>query len=204
MKTETLPLPRGNRDIANFYDCVHWLYPVVDVFCAAGRRRLIEHINLQPPGALLDVGVGPGRHLRHYRGHAVTAIDCSPRMVAASRRHSPGTTVRQMDGERLEFADATFDYVALCHVLSVTHDPERMLKEAHRVLRRNGKLFVLNHETPDNAWGRLETRLAPLGGWLRFRTEFRVDAIAAAGLFRKTQLGRGGVFGMISAYLLQK
>src|SRR5688572_7233254 len=126
MKCEMSAPMGGNRDIAKFYDLVHWLYPAVDVFCEAGRRRLIEHINLQPPGALLDVGVGPGRHLRHYCGqHAITAIDCSPRMIESCRRHAPGASVRQMDGERLEFADATFDYVVLCHVLSVTNDPER-------------------------------------------------------------------------------
>lgn len=35
----------GNRRVARFYDWAHVLYPLVEVFCGGGRRRLIAEIN---------------------------------------------------------------------------------------------------------------------------------------------------------------
>jgi len=201
---ESLPSDAGNQRVARFYDRAGWLYPLVDCFCAAGRRRLIAQINAAPAGQLLEVGVGPGRHLRHYRRHEITAIDCSPRMVARCHRHAPDTEVRLMDGERLEFPAASFDYVALCHVLSVTTDPARLLAETHRVLRPGGTLFVLNHETPFNAWRHVDALLAPVAGWLRFRSRFRLMAIAGVERFRVRPLEAGGLFGLMHAYSLEK
>lgn len=194
----------GNRRVSRFYDRVHGLYPLIDFFCAPGRRRLVQHVSREPAGALLEVGVGPGRHLRFYRNHRITAIDCSAKMVSSSRRHCPGAEILQMDGERLDFPDATFDYVVLCHVLSVTADPARMLAEAYRVLRPGGRLFVLNHETPANGWRHLDRMLVPLAGWLRFRSWFRLGDVAGVERFRKRRLECGGLFGLMKACSLEK
>lgn len=193
-----------NSRISTFYDWVFWLYPLVDTVCAPARRRIIQHINELPAGRLLEIGVGPGHHLRLYRRHRITAIDCSAKMVSSSRNHCPETDVRQMDGEQLDFPDASYDYVTLCHVLSVTANPARMLAEIHRVLRPGGRLFVLNHETPANAWSHVETMLNPLAGWLRFRSSFRLDEVGGVERFRKRALGSAGAFGLIKAYSLEK
>jgi phosphatidylethanolamine/phosphatidyl-N-methylethanolamine N-methyltransferase len=193
-----------NARIARFYDRVIFLYPLVDFFCAPGRRRLIEHINREPAGRLLEIGVGPGRHLPHYLGHTVTAIDCSAKMVASSRRNSPGTRVRWMDGEALRFPDASFDYVTLCHVLSVSTRPETLLSEVHRVLRPGGRLFVLNHETPAHAWRHVDAILMPLSALLHFRSWFRLNAIPGIARFRITPLAVGRGYGLMKAYSLEK
>jgi phosphatidylethanolamine/phosphatidyl-N-methylethanolamine N-methyltransferase len=125
-------------------------------------------------------------------------------MVSSSRYYSPGTDVWQMDGEELNFPDASYDYVTLCHVLSVTADPIRMLAEAYRVLRPGGRLFVLNHETPTNAWRHMDNILIPLAGWLRFRSWFRLEDISGVERFRKKRLESGGLFGLMNAYSLEK
>jgi phosphatidylethanolamine/phosphatidyl-N-methylethanolamine N-methyltransferase len=197
-------LDAGNHRIARFYDRVHGFYPLVDCFCAPGRQRLIQHINQAPAGKLLEVGVGPGHHLPLYRQHEITAIDCSAKMVARCRRHASGIDVRQMDGECLRFPDATFDYLAICHVLSVTADPVRMLAEAHRVLRPGGRLFVLNHETPANAWRHLDTLLGPLSRWLCFRSWFRLGEVRGVERFQISPLGSRSGFGLMVAHSLQK
>ena len=194
----------ANRRAAAFYDRARWLYPLVDYFCGPARRRLIQQINREPAGRLLDVGVGPGRHLRLYRGHEVSAIDCSAGMIASCRRHAPRIAARVMDGEQLEFSDASFDYVALCHVLSVTADPARMLAEAHRVLRPRGRIFVLNHETPANAWRHVDALLSPLAHWLCFRSQFRLGDIPGIGRFRTQLLEARGGCRLMNAYSLEK
>jgi len=192
-----------NKAVGRFYDRVCRLYPVFDLCCGAGRSRLIGHINGVPPGRLPDVGVGPGRHLRHYRRHAISAIDCSAAMVALSRR-AGGADVRLMDGERLEFADASFDYLVLSHVLAVTSNPARMLAESHRVLRPGGLAFVLNHETPEGAWRHVEAAAAPFGRWLRVRTWFRLREIEGVERFSQVRSVPGGWLGWVAAYALEK
>lgn len=196
--------PAHNLRTARFYDRFGWLYPAVDRFCAPGRRRIIARINDEPAGRLLEIGVGPGFHLPLYRGHAITAIDCAARMVAGSRRRLPGADIRKMDGEELDFPDASFDYVALFHVLSVTARPAAMLAEAHRVLRPGGRLFVLNHETPANAWRHVEKLCAPLAGWLRFRPWFRLEEIPGIERFRARRRETRSGFGLMSASSLTK
>lgn len=201
-----LPAPAAaNARVARFYDWVGWLYPLFEVFGATGRRRLITLINAHSPGRLLEIGVGPGVHLPLYRSHAITAIDCSAQMVARSRLQRPDADIHQMDGERLGFPNGQFDYVVLCHVLSVTTHPEHMLAEAHRVLRRGGRLFVLNHETPTHAWRHVEAAITPLARWLCFRSQFRLDALAGVRRFRRQQrLELGAGWGLMQAYSLQK
>jgi len=196
--------PGANHRVANFYDRVHALYPLVECFCAPGRRRLIEHINQAPAGKLLEVGVGPGRHLRLYRQHEITAIDCSAKMVALCRRQAFGIDVRQMDGECLCFPDATFDYVAICHVLSVTMNPARMLAEAYRVLRPGGCVFVLNHQTPTNVCRYLDMLLDPLSDWCCFRSWFRLEDVHGVERFRISPLGTRSGFGLMAAHSLHK
>jgi phosphatidylethanolamine/phosphatidyl-N-methylethanolamine N-methyltransferase len=190
--------------VARFYDWAWRWYPLVDWFCAPGRRRLIRLINQEPAGRLLEIGVGPGRHLPLYEQHAVTAVDCSEKMVASSRENSPGTDVRLMDGEALAFADGSFDYVALFHVLSVTPDSARMLAEAHRVLRPGGRLFVLNHETPAHAGRYLDRALTPVAARLRFRSWFRLGEVAGVERFRRPQPPAKGGLGLMAAHILEK
>jgi len=197
-------LRSANGRVARFYDWFFWLYPVVECFCGPGRLRLVRRIGRLPPGRLLEIGVGPGRHLRHLSGHRVTAVDCSARMVALSRRLSPLADIRQMDGERLEFPDASFDYVLLSHVLSVTAHPGRMLAEAHRVLRPGGRLLVLNHVTPDGAWGHLDRALMPLARRLCYRSCFRLESIPGWERFHGKCLEFKGLFGLMRAYSWEK
>lgn len=199
-----LDIQPGNRRVARFYDWAHVLYPLVDVFCDGGRRRLIAEINQHPPGALLEIGVGPGRHLPLYRGHAVTVVDCSAAMIASCRRVAPGVEARVMDGEELAFPERSFDYVVLCHVLSVTTDASRLMAEVHRVLRPGGRVFVLNHETPTGPWRHLERLAMPVADWLRFRSWFRLGEVAGLERFRCTQLEIRGCCGLMRAHLLEK
>lgn len=194
----------GNRRVARFYDWAHMLYPVVDLFCGAGRRRLIAEINRHPPGRLLEIGVGPGRHIPLYRGHAVTAVDCSAAMIASCRCVAPEVEAQVMDGERLAFPDGGFDYVVLCHVLSVTADASRLLSEVYRVLRPGGRVFVLNHETPAGPWRHLERLAMPVARWLQFRSWFRLGEVAGLERFRCTPLMIRGCGGLMRAHLLEK
>ena len=92
---------------------------------------------------LLDFGCGHGMGsvVAARRGAAVTAFDLSPGYLAEAARRAAANDVAvsflQADGERLPFADASFDRVwgnAILHHL----DPGRAARELYRVLRPGG------------------------------------------------------------------
>jgi ubiquinone/menaquinone biosynthesis C-methylase UbiE len=112
------------------------------------RRRLWE---LVPPGSrVLEVGVGTGKNVRWYPPDvSVTAVDFSPKMLSRAARRARRQDVRPqlalMDAQALAFADASFDVaVATCVFCSVP-DPLLGLQEVRRVLRPDGRLFLLEH-----------------------------------------------------------
>ena len=89
-------------------------------------------------GKGLEIGVGTGRF-----AHALsitTGIDPSKNMIEIARRK--GVNVRLGFGERLRFKNATFDYVAIIITICFVKEPNKVLREAKRVLRRNGKIII--------------------------------------------------------------
>jgi 2-polyprenyl-3-methyl-5-hydroxy-6-metoxy-1,4-benzoquinol methylase len=144
-------LPFFEETEAYRFEKLDYLARVVDFDGYAGRR-------------LLDLGCGIGNDTARFaRGGAeVTGIDLAPRAIElASRnfelRELPGRFA-VMNGEALDFADASFD-VVYCHtVLHFTPQPRRMIHEIHRVLRPGGAaiLMVVNRRS----WLRAMHRLA--------------------------------------------
>lgn len=199
-------MARSNYRTGQFYDFVGWLYPLIEPWLRNARRTLVSHINAEPSGKLLEIGVGPGYHLSMYGTHQVTAIDVSARMLERAARNVGTSSINliRMDGEHLVFPDNAFDSVVLAHVLSVTSNPEKMLAEAHRVLKFGGKLFVLNHES-SNPTPRFLKRLLQLSGlMLRLRLDFRLADLHNQKRFTPIQSHRLGRLERCQLTLLQK
>lgn len=103
-------------------------------------------------GDVLDVGSGDGfvSGLISARAKSVTCLDRSERMIAAAQERLGGrANVRYAVGDMhaLPFPARSFDQVALFNVLTYSDEPERVVLEAARVLRKGGTLAVLtlNH-----------------------------------------------------------
>ena len=102
-----------------------------------------------PGREVLDVGCGLGNDLSRFArgGSIVTGIDLAPRAIELARlnfaqRELEGSFA-VMDGEALRFPDESFD-VVYCHtVLHFTPEPQRMVREIHRVLRRDGLAILM-------------------------------------------------------------
>jgi len=99
-----------------------------------------------PGQRLLDVGCGNGDYLRHAgdAGWQAVGIDADEKAVDVARRR--GLDAR-LGGIEL-FADEAecFDAVTLSHVLEHLHDPARLLRAAHRLLKPGGVVFI---DTPN-------------------------------------------------------
>lgn len=119
--------PCGFRDDARYYE------------------RLLEPLlELRGSGRALDVGCGYGYLTRRLARHFDTAgIDVSEAAIRKCRETLPHLefAVHEVE-EPFPMAPETFDVVTLTDVLEHLVDPERMLRNVHRVLAPGGILYV--------------------------------------------------------------
>lgn len=122
-------------------------------------------------GDVLDIGSGDGVFAELIAAHARTVVcaDLSPTVTAAARKRLASyanVKVEQADMHALPFAEKQFDHVFLMHALPYTPQPAVALKEALRVLKKNGRLLIatLNaheHEAAKAAYDHVNLGLAP-------------------------------------------
>lgn len=178
-------LKKVSEQTANFYNKFSVFYPLVDVFLKPQKRKLFHEINTLPFGELLEIGVGNGAHLPLYKTHEITGIDTSLSMLEiAKKQNVSNIDLLQMNGETLLFQDESFDYIVLSHTIAVVDNPEKLLEESYRVLKPNGKIFILNHFTPKN-WLRLvDYSFHFFSKIFHFKSVFHVEELKTLKKFR--------------------
>jgi phosphatidylethanolamine/phosphatidyl-N-methylethanolamine N-methyltransferase len=180
-KSETMDLHdtiRTYRLFSGSYDIVFG--PVFH----PGRKEAVRIANDRPGQRILEVGVGTGLSLPHFRPDSrVTGIDISEEMLAKARHraerlrlaHVEGLHV--MDAENLDFPDNSFDAVLALYVASVVPNPSRFAAEMRRVCIPRGTIVVVNHFTSENLLARfMEKRLARIARHIGFHADFPLDA----------------------------
>ena len=189
---------------APVYDlCLRWLF-------RDGHRKGIECLPKVTPLNVLDVGVGTGLSLSHYRpGDIVTGIDSSPAMLEAARRKESAakkTDIRLMDASRLAFNDCSFDAVLLFYAVSVFPDPESAISEAVRVSKPGGDIIIVNHSRSTKRWlSRAETLIAPLARLLGFRSDFSIpNCLDRTSGLTKMETRQANAFGYWSVFHYRK
>ena len=98
---------------------------------------------------VLEIGVGCGSHagLIVPRALSYTGIDLTEYAVktTTSRMKQLGLTpvIKQMDAEKMEFPDNSFDFVWSWGVIHHSSNTQQILNEIHRVLRPGGKAIIM-------------------------------------------------------------
>jgi len=118
-------------------------------------------------GRVLEVGAGTDEHysfVRHtFDKYILTDLD--PETLSVAKNKLTGTFVEKVEfeaqtGNRLTYADDTFDRLVATHVLEHIYKPHLTLKEWCRVLKHGGVLSILIPTDPGVAW-RLGRKLGP-------------------------------------------
>ena len=115
--------------------------------------RALAHtlITLLPPLTVADLGAGEGTlsQLLARRAHKVIAIDNSPKMVKfgskLARKHGfKNLEYRLGDIEDPPIAKNSVDLAILSQALHHAIKPESAIESAHRILKKNGRVVVLD------------------------------------------------------------
>jgi len=130
--------------LATLYD------PIIAPFDFFGVRRWRQWATRAARGRTLEIGVGTGLNLPHYRAvESVFAIDPDGASLerARSRRNGRGEIVSlyQARAEDLPFADESFDAVVGTLTFCSIGDPARALREVRRVLKPDGAFRLVEH-----------------------------------------------------------
>lgn len=108
------------------------------------RAGLADYLGAGEGRSALEIGCGEGRVSRELtaQGYAVTASDAVPAMVEAARRAGSAHRYAQADATALPFEDGSFDLVVAYNVLMDLDDMPGAVREARRVLKPGGQLFI--------------------------------------------------------------
>ena len=123
---------------------------------APARPRLLSYVGRWgrarrwlPSDALrvLDIGCAGGYGsvaivARAREPRVIVGVERDPELLARAQRHFPWLTMIDADGSELPLADSCTDAVLLLDVIEHDAEPERVLAEAHRVLRPGGTIIV--------------------------------------------------------------
>src|ERR1700712_3871139 len=111
------------------------------------RAAVLEAVDASPP-RLLDLGAGTGRigipffAARDDYGGADPSFGMLSEFKRRAAECAPAPHLVQADGERLPFADASFDAIMLIQVFGGMRDWLRFMTEVRRVLRPAGALMM--------------------------------------------------------------
>ncbi|HUW98176.1 MAG TPA: methyltransferase domain-containing protein [Acidiferrobacter sp.] len=104
----------------------------------------IRHLPAPKPGhnQLLDAGCGSGQFvwMAQTLGYRAEGLEIDPK--ACAQAHDHGLAVHQGSFPDTGLASGSFDEITLSHVLEHLHDPVGALREAFRLLRPGGRLWI--------------------------------------------------------------
>jgi demethylmenaquinone methyltransferase/2-methoxy-6-polyprenyl-1,4-benzoquinol methylase len=149
------------RRVGGVFSSVARRYDLMNDLMSGGMHRLwkdrfVARVKARPNEAILDMAGGTGdvafRMAR--RGAQVTVADINRDMLEvgierARKRGLEGLLWAEENAEKLSFADATFDAYTIAFGIRNVTDIPAALSEAYRVLRRGGRLFVLEFSTSE-------------------------------------------------------
>lgn len=103
-------------------------------------------LNFIKKGPVLDLGCGDGLFLEMLKEKGITGQGLEVSEVAVEKARARGLDVQKFDfsDSKLPLNDNSFEAVVLLDVLEHMYQPEKILKEAHRVTKENLVLAVPN------------------------------------------------------------
>ncbi|WP_327204665.1 class I SAM-dependent methyltransferase [Paenibacillus terrae] len=119
------------------------------------RKRVFEELSLRQGQHILFVGVGTGADLNFFQVPEIkiTAIDISSAMLAQAKTKANSEmdiNFIEMDVQKLEFPEQTFDIVVANLILSVVPDANQCMGEIIKVTKEKGIILIFDKFESNN------------------------------------------------------
>jgi len=149
------------RRVGAVFSSVARRYDLMNDLMSAGTHRLwkdrfVSRVKPQPGEHILDMAGGTGdiAFRMAKRGALVTVSDINADMLGvgmerAEQRGIEGLSWSQQNAETLTFPDRRFDAYTIAFGIRNVTDIPKALRDAHRVLKFGGRLFVLEFSTSE-------------------------------------------------------
>ena len=151
------------NQIARMFDNIAPRYDFLNHFLSLGidkiwRKRALRELSAVQPKNVLDVATGTAdvaiATVKSLDPDRVVGIDISNEMLDVGRKKinnlqlQDTITLRLGDAENLPFEDNTFDAITVAFGVRNFENLEKGLEEMYRVLKKDGKLIVLEFSKP--------------------------------------------------------
>ncbi len=164
MGTPLTPYNTGEskkHQVATMFNNVASTYDFLNHFFSFGidklwRKKLVKLIGDSNPKVILDVATGTADLAiaeSKLNPTKIIGVDISEKMLAVGKEKTksyPTIELQIGDSENLQFADNTFDVVSVAFGVRNFENVTVGLTEMRRVLKPNGKLFILEFSKPTN------------------------------------------------------
>ncbi len=150
------------RRVGDVFSSVAKRYDVMNDLMSGGMHRLWKNrfvVRVKPRSGehILDMAGGTGDIAFRMAAHGalVTVSDINADMLGvgeqrAAKKGIDGLSWQVQNAETLSFADRSFDAYTIAFGIRNVTDIPKALREAHRVLNRGGRIYVLEFST--SAW----------------------------------------------------
>lgn len=155
--------PLEVSQIRSLYDFASHFYSLANLVEGKHHARALELAQIQPNDKVLEVAVGLGYTFlkilkKVNRGNTVYGLDLSPKMLVKTRKlvtknGFSNFNLEEGDARKLPYPDKTFDILYNSYMLDLVPlaDIPIILKEFHRVLKKGGRLVLLNFSKKDSS-----------------------------------------------------
>ncbi len=164
MGTPLTPYNTGEskkEQVATMFNNVAGTYDFLNHFFSLGidklwRRKLVKLIGQSHPKQILDVATGTADLAiaeAKLNPDRIVGVDISEKMLEVGRekiKKYPNIELQLADGENLPFPENTFDAVSISFGIRNFENATAGLADMRRVLKPNGKIFVLEFSKPTN------------------------------------------------------
>jgi phosphatidylethanolamine/phosphatidyl-N-methylethanolamine N-methyltransferase len=167
-----------------------------------GRRTLARALNLRGGQRVVELGIGSGLMLPLYpRDASVVGVDISPEMLELARSRGAALNMQHVqlmlaDAAHTGLPAAQYDHVVLPYVYTVTPDPQALMREALRLCKPGGRIWILGYFSDLGPWRSLHWLVGPVAKLVGFAADFPYAQHVARHGWQVQRVLPANVFGM--------
>ncbi len=130
------------------------------------QQKLVSLLNIKENVSFLDVGCGTGFAVSEAAKSAnlkgqFYGIDMSPKMIEKAKTNFSGKNFHflEANSESIPLNDNFFDIIICTNSFHHYLHPDKAISEMHRLLKNDGKVYILDITIPDGWLGRVLNKI---------------------------------------------